>query len=224
MRDRRGWAGGSRRPRGWSLALLAMAAGRLGLGGVAGRSRSRTSASGSRSGTRSAPGRRSGSSSGAGSTGSTASWRSIAQDEDGTPTTFRQAVQVGPGGDPAGHRLRPARLARRRLRHAPVHRRQDRPAGGRRRGHRQPAELASRPSRSAQDDYQVLALGQPAGVELIPSLPGFNANKTNNAGRGRPGPRGRRWPGSRRSTTSCPAAGTGTTRSTSSCSTPTTRR
>ena len=41
--------------------------------------------------------------------------------------------------------------------------------------------LGSKPPEPlSQEDYQILSLGRPAGLENIPSLPGYNANKTNN--------------------------------------------
>jgi hypothetical protein len=100
----------------------------------------------------------------------------VTDDQDGTPTTFTQPVQVGPGRsqrvtayvrtgslDPdfaklvfidgkSGKKVIP-----------------DLVIGN--------FNSTKPPEPLAQDDYQVLAFGHPAGVELIPQLPGFNANK-----------------------------------------------
>ncbi len=146
----------------------------------------------------------------------------MTQDEDGTNTTIRQVVQVAPGAmqrvtcyvrpgslDPDFATLRfiDGRSGRRA--------RNDVVIGN---------ELSAKPPEPlSQDDYQVLTLGRPAGVDIIPTLPGYNANKTNNAV---PGGRARevRWRRFRRSTTWSPADGTATTRSTWSSWTPMTRR
>ena len=102
------------------------------------------------------------------------------QDEDGTPTAIRQVVQVAPGAtqrvtayvrpgsqDPDFATLR--FLDGKSLRRAAP----DVVIGN---------ALSSKPPEPlSQEDYQVLALGRPAGVELIPDLPGFNANKNNAA-------------------------------------------
>ena len=104
----------------------------------------------------------------------------VAQDEDGTPTTIRQVVQVAPGAtqrvtcyvrpgsmDPDFATLRfiDGKSGRRAANDVVV---------GNLMGNKPPEPLA-------QEDYQVLTLGRPVGVDMIPSLPGFNANKANTA-------------------------------------------
>ena len=104
----------------------------------------------------------------------------IAQDEDGTPTVIRQVVQVAPGAtqrvtayvrpgsqDPDFATLRfiDGKSGRRAANDVVI-------------GN----ELSSKPPEPlSQEDYQILSLGHPAGLKMIPDLPGFNANKTNNA-------------------------------------------
>jgi hypothetical protein len=102
----------------------------------------------------------------------------VAQDEDGTPTTISQRVQVAPGAtqrvtayvrpgsmDPDFATLRfiDGRTERRAANDVVI------------------GNLLSAkpPEPLSQEDYQVLSLGRPVGVEMIPDLPGFNANKTN---------------------------------------------
>ncbi len=102
----------------------------------------------------------------------------IAQDEDGTPTTIRQVVQVAPGStqrvtsyvrpgsmDPDFATLRfiDGKSGRRVANDVVM---------GNMLGNKPPEPLS-------QEDYQVLSLGRPAGIDIIPTLPGFNANKTN---------------------------------------------
>jgi hypothetical protein len=103
------------------------------------------------------------------------------QDEDGTASTIRQVVQVGPGGsqrvtayvrpgsldsDFATLRFIDGRSGRRAANDVTL---------GTMTGSRPPEPLD-------QLDYQVIRLGKPAGVELIPTLPGYNVNKTNMPG------------------------------------------
>jgi len=104
----------------------------------------------------------------------------IAQDEDGTPTTIRQRVQVAPGAtqrltsyvrvgsmdsDFATLRFIDGKSFRKATNDVVI-------------GNL----LSAKPPESlSQEDYQVLTLGSPSGVDQIPGLPGFNANKTNNA-------------------------------------------
>ncbi len=103
----------------------------------------------------------------------------VTPDEDGTPTTIRQVVQVAPG---AGQRVtayvRPGSLdsdfatlrfvdGKSGRRAAP-----DVVIG---------SFLSSKPPEPlGQEDYQLLTLGNPSGISLIPSLPGFNVNRANN--------------------------------------------
>jgi len=102
----------------------------------------------------------------------------VTPDEDGTPTSIRQTVQVGPGGtqrvtayvrpgsidaDFAMIRFVDGKTGRRAAPEVVI---------GTSMGSRPPDPLS-------QDDYQLLALGRPAGVELIPTLPGYNANRSN---------------------------------------------
>ena len=102
----------------------------------------------------------------------------VAQDEDGTPTTIRQVVQVAPGAtqrvtsyvrpgsmdaDFATLRFIDGRSLRRAASDVVI---------GTMLGNKPPEPLA-------QEDYQILTLGRPVGVDMIPGLPGFNANKTN---------------------------------------------
>lgn len=104
----------------------------------------------------------------------------VTQDEDGTPTTIRQVVQVGPAGtqrvtcyvrpgsmDPDFATLRfiDGKTGRKAAQDVVI---------GNLLGSKAPDSLN-------QEDYQILSLGRPAGVDMIPSLPGFNANKSNNA-------------------------------------------
>ncbi len=105
----------------------------------------------------------------------------VAQDEDGTPTTIRQVVQVAPGGsqrvtayarvgsldsDFATLRFLDGKSGRRVANDVVI---------GTLLGSKPPEPLD-------QIDYQVLELGRPAGVESIPTLPGYNVNKTNMPG------------------------------------------
>ena len=100
----------------------------------------------------------------------------IAQDEDGTPSTISQPVQVGPGGtqrvtayvragsqdrDFATLRFIDGKTGRKACPDVVV---------GDLLGNRPPEPLS-------QDDYQVLSLGHPSGIDNIKNLPGFNANK-----------------------------------------------
>ena len=113
----------------------------------------------------------------------------IVEDENGTATTVRQPVQVGPGGT---QRLtayvRPGSLdpdfATIRFYNAKTRR----PAG--------PDYVVGSPSTPSggpsqvldaigQGDYQIVGLGHPQGVELIPKIPGFNADPANPATNGR---------------------------------------
>ena len=104
----------------------------------------------------------------------------VAQDEDGTPTVIRQAVQVTPGGTQrVTAYVRPGSMdpdfATLRFRDGQSGRlvAPDVVIGN---------VLGSKPPEPlSQEDYQLLSLGRPAGVDMIPSLPGYNANKTNNA-------------------------------------------
>ena len=104
----------------------------------------------------------------------------IAEDEDGTPTVIRQSVQVAPGGTQrVTAYVRPGSLnsdfATLRFRDGKSGRAvaPDVVIGN---------VLGSKPPEPlSQDDYQLLSLGRPAGIDIIPSLPGYNANKTNNA-------------------------------------------
>jgi hypothetical protein len=100
----------------------------------------------------------------------------VTDDQDGTPTVMTQPVQVGPGGtqrvtayarpgslDPDFAKLLfiDAKTERQVIPDIVI-------------GNLNPSNP---PDSLAQDDYQVLALGHPAGVELISGLPGFNADK-----------------------------------------------
>ncbi len=104
----------------------------------------------------------------------------VAQDEDGTPTTIRQVVQVPPGTTQrVTSYVRPGSMdpdfATLRFIDGKSLRRvaNDVVIGN---------ELSSKPPEPlSQEDYQILSLGRPAGVDLIPTLPGFNANKLNQA-------------------------------------------
>ena len=104
----------------------------------------------------------------------------IAEDEDGTPTVIRQPVQVAAGGtqrvtayvrpgsmnsDFATLRFRDGKSGRAVAPDVVI---------GNVLGSKPPEPLS-------QDDYQLLSLGRPAGIDMIPSLPGYNANKANNA-------------------------------------------
>jgi hypothetical protein len=104
----------------------------------------------------------------------------ITQDEDGTPTTIRQVVQVAPGTTQrVTSYVRPGSMDPDFATLRFIDGRSGRPAtrdvviGN---------MLSSKPPEPlSQEDYQVLSLGRPVGVDLIPNLPGFNANKTNTA-------------------------------------------
>ncbi len=108
----------------------------------------------------------------------------ITPDEDGTPTSTRQAVQVAPGAsqrltsyvrtgslDPdfATIRFIDGKTLRRAANDVVI---------GNLLSNKPPEPLS-------QADYQVVTLGRPQGVELIPGLPGYNANKQNAASPGR---------------------------------------
>jgi hypothetical protein len=104
----------------------------------------------------------------------------ITQDEDGTPTVMSQQVQVMPGAtqrittytrpgslDPDFATLRfiDGKSGRRATPDVVI---------GNMTGAKPPDPLA-------KDDYQLLALGHPSGVELISGLPGFNADRNTSA-------------------------------------------
>ncbi len=108
----------------------------------------------------------------------------ITPDEDGTPTATRQVVQVAPGAnqrltgyvrtgslDPDFATIR--FVDGKSLRRAAP----DVVIGN--------LLSAKPPEPLSQADYQVVTLGRPQGVESIPSLPGYNANKQNAATPGR---------------------------------------
>ena len=104
----------------------------------------------------------------------------VAQDEDGTPTTIRQVVQIQPGATSrVTSYVRPGSMdpdfatlrfidGKSLRRVAP-----DVVVGN--------MLSAKPPEPLSQEDYQILSLGRPAGIDMIPTLPGFNANKINNA-------------------------------------------
>ena len=114
----------------------------------------------------------------------------VVEDENGTPTTVRQTVQIGPAGvqrvtlyvrpgsldlDFATLRFLDAKTGRLAVPSLAV--------GTYSSGNNATIQLAN----LGQGDYQLVTLGHPQGVELIPKLPGYNANPTNpvNSGRAR---------------------------------------
>jgi hypothetical protein len=100
----------------------------------------------------------------------------VAQDEDGTPTTIRQIVQVAPGATQrVTSYVRPGSLdpdfATLRFIDGKSLRRvaNDVVVG---------TILSNKPPEPlSEEDYQILTLGRPSGIDMIPTLPGFNANK-----------------------------------------------
>ena len=110
--------------------------------------------------------------------GFTGTLEMIAQDENGTPNTISQVVQVAPG---ATQRVtvyvRPGSLDSDFATIRFVDGKSGRKAApdtviGSITGMNPPEPLS-------QEDYQVVSMGHPAGVDLIPKLPGFNADKNN---------------------------------------------
>ncbi|WP_435010849.1 hypothetical protein P12x_002135 [Tundrisphaera lichenicola] len=104
----------------------------------------------------------------------------VAQDEDGSPTTIGQSVQVAPGGsqrvtayvrpgslDPdfATIRFIDGKSGRRVANDVPI---------GSMIGNKPPEPLD-------QLDYQIITLGRPAGVDIIPTMPGYNVSKNSGA-------------------------------------------
>ena len=113
--------------------------------------------------------------------------RAVVDDENGTPTTVRQAVRVGPGGtqratiyvrpgslDPdfASLRFLDGKTGRQAVPDFVVGSISGSP------------ESPNRLEPIGQGDYQLVTLGHPYGVEAIPKLPGFNATP-GNPGNGR---------------------------------------
>lgn len=103
----------------------------------------------------------------------------VAQDEDGTPTAMSQVVQVAPGANQrVTMYVRPGSMDPDFATIRFIDEKSGRQAA--------PSVVignllsAKPPEPLSQDDYQVLELGRPAGAELIPSLPGYNATKINN--------------------------------------------
>ena len=112
----------------------------------------------------------------------------VVEDENGTPTTVRQAIQVGPGGtqrvtvyvrpgslDPdfAVLRFFNGKTGRLAVPEFVV--------GSISASANTPNKLES----IGQGDYQLVTLGHPYGVEGIPKIPGFNASPSNPANNGR---------------------------------------
>ena len=108
----------------------------------------------------------------------------VANDENGTPTAVHQAVQVAPGGtqrvvayvrpgslDPdfATIRFLDGKTGRAAAPEFVVG------------SAATAADSTTRVDPIGQGDYQLVAVGHPQGVELIPKLPGYNANAQNAA-------------------------------------------
>jgi hypothetical protein len=111
----------------------------------------------------------------------------IANDENDTPTTIRQVVQVGAG---ASQRVTAYVRTGSNDSDFATLRFIDDKTGKRVTGDVVIGNLlqganARAPIPLTQDDYQILALGRPSGVESIPTLAGFNASKSTAAAGGR---------------------------------------
>ena len=111
----------------------------------------------------------------------------VVEDENGTPTTVRQVVQVGPGGtqrvttyvrpgtltsDFASLRFYDGKTGRMAVPEYSI-------------GAITASPNSSKLEPIGQGDYQLVTLGHPYGVEEIPRIPGFNASPANVASNGR---------------------------------------
>ena len=112
----------------------------------------------------------------------------VVEDENGTPTTVRQAIQVAPGGTQrVTVYVRPGSLdtdfATLRFVDGKTGRQAVTPfvVGNAVADPNSPLRLEV----LGQGDYQLVALGRPQGIESIPKQPGYNANPTNQATNGR---------------------------------------
>ncbi len=112
----------------------------------------------------------------------------VVEDENGTPTTVRQAVQVGPGGTQrVTVYVRPGSLSS----DFGLLRFFDGKTGRLAVPEFVVGSIAASSNTSnrlepiGQGDYQLVTLGHPYGVEGIPKLPGFNASPSNPASNGR---------------------------------------
>ncbi len=112
----------------------------------------------------------------------------VVEDENGTPTTVRQAVQVGPGGTQrVTVYVRPGSLST----DFGLLRFFDGKTGRLAVPEFVVGSIAASSNTTnrlepiGQGDYQLVALGHPYGVEAIPKLPGFNASPSNPAANGR---------------------------------------